>query len=170
MCWKSIEGYESLYEINQKGEVRNYKNKRLLKPYLNEKGYQTVTLSKEGKTKKKKVHRLVALTFLNNPDMLPDVNHKDYDRKNNHVSNLEWMGRKENVNYSSSNGNFVTAGPTKASVTGTRGVSWSKEKNMWRVRIGINYKRKHIGYFKDFDEAVTARKKAENNLIKGEYK
>ena len=165
MCiWKPILGYQNLYEVSDQGQVRNKDSKRFLKPYQNPKGYMIVTLSNRGKSKKMRLHRLVAQAFLNNPDNLPDVNHKDYDRTNNCVNNLEWMGRKENVQYSSRNGNFVKAPPTKRNSSGVRGVTWSKEKNMWRVRIYMNGKRIHIGYFDDFDEASTARKLYEEKI------
>ncbi|MET2121521.1 NUMOD4 domain-containing protein [Enterococcus faecalis] len=162
--WKSIKDYCEYYEVSSQGDIRSKKTGKILKPYKNGKGYLIITLSKNGKNKKMRVHRLVAQAFLENPNNLPDVNHKDYDRTNNCVSNLEWMGRKENVQYSSKNGNFVKSAPTKRSTTGVRGVSWSKEKTMWRVRIYENGKRKHIGYFKEFEQAVIARKEYENKI------
>lgn len=162
--WKQIVGYENNYQVSDTGQVRNKATKKIIKPYSNSKGYQIVTLSKNGLTKKMRVHRLVAQAYLDNPENLPDVNHRDYDRTNNCADNLEWMGRKENVQYSSRNGNFVKAAPTKRSTSGVRGVTWSKEKNMWRVRIYQNGKRKHIGYFIDFNEAVSARKLNEEKI------
>ena len=110
--WKDIEGYEGLYEVSSYGRVRSlgqfvnhnfggyaYRKGRILKPGLGSRGYLSVTLSKNGIQKQYTVHRLVAQAFIENPDNLPQVNHKDEDRTNNNVTNLEWCDAKYNVNY-----------------------------------------------------------------------
>ena len=99
--WCPIKGYESLYEVSDQGRVRSLKfgKERILKPGRMSKGYLFVSLYKNGEQKKCKVHRLVAKTFIPNPDNLPEVNHKDEDKTNNKVSNLEWCDRKYNQNY-----------------------------------------------------------------------
>ena len=76
------------------------KNGKILKPVLQKNGYLTVSLNKNGKSKTVHIHRLVAETFLTNPDKLPEVNHKDGNKLNNCVENLEWCTSKENVQHS----------------------------------------------------------------------
>lgn len=97
--WKNVIGYEGLYEVSNKGNVRNVRRNTLLKLSKNRYGYIQVYLYKNGIRKGFRVHRLVAEAFLSNPDNLPQVNHKDEDKTNNNVDNLEWCDQKYNVNY-----------------------------------------------------------------------
>lgn len=99
--FKEIEGYESLYWVSNFGRVKN--KKRFMTNTINLDGYYVVNLSKCGKTKTFVVHRLVAKTFIPNPDNLPQVNHKDENKLNNIVSNLEWCTLQYNHNYGSRN-------------------------------------------------------------------
>lgn len=94
--WKEIDGLEGLYEVSTKGRVRKLKNGRILTGYCNKDGYQIVNL----KNKPYPVHRLMALTFLPNPNNLPEVNHKNEVKNDNDISNLEWCTKSYNVNYS----------------------------------------------------------------------
>ena len=96
--WKNIIGYEGLYEVSNMGNVRNVRRNTLLRFSKNQ-GYIQVYLYKNGIRTGFKVHRLVALTFIPNPDNLPQVNHKDEDKTNNSVDNLEWCDHKYNINY-----------------------------------------------------------------------
>lgn len=89
-----IKNFED-YEIDEYGNV--YRNKNKLKPQVHNKGYLRVYLSKNGKVSKKYIHRLVAETFIPNPNNLPQVNHIDGNKKNNNVNNLEWVTSKENI-------------------------------------------------------------------------
>lgn len=86
------------YEINTKGQVRNSKGK-ILNGYTNNKGYQMIHLRTKDKNKLCSIHRLVAETFILNPDNLPEVNHKDENKLNNNVNNLEWCTHNYNSNY-----------------------------------------------------------------------
>ena len=95
--WKPISGYDGLYEVSNIGNVRSIKKGIILKPATNKFGYQIVGLSKNGKRKEGKVHRLVAKAFIDNPDNKKQVNHKDGNKKNNSVDNLEWVTNQENV-------------------------------------------------------------------------
>lgn len=110
--WRPVVGYEGLYEVSNTGQVRSldmyvkcrYGNYRLhkgkvLSPVKDKKGYLKVVLCCNGKCKTIKVHRLIAQAFLLNPDNLPQVNHKDEDKTNNCVENLEWCTAKYNNNY-----------------------------------------------------------------------
>lgn len=97
--FKSIKNYEGYYEISDCGNVKNSKTGRILKQYPKGAGYLMVALCKNGKTKWVLVHRLVAEHFIHNPDNLSEVNHKDENKLNNHVSNLEYCDRIYNMNY-----------------------------------------------------------------------
>lgn len=95
--WKQIENFEN-YEISTYGRVRkNYKNKKVkyLKP-MKTNGYLCVELWKNRKRKRIKIHRLVAIAFIPNTDNLPQVNHKDLNKENNNVENLEWISNRDN--------------------------------------------------------------------------
>lgn len=107
--WKDIEGYEGSYMISNHGRVKSMKREafngfqmiqikeRIMKPCLN-RGYVYVTLCKDGVHKSLKVHRLVAISFLNNPNNDKYVDHIDGDKSNNKSFNLRWVTHKENVN------------------------------------------------------------------------
>ena len=116
--WKNITGYETLYKVSNYGEVKakrrvvydivdgerqpvSVTKEKLMSLIDHGNGYVYVTLCDEnGQRKNFYVHRLVAEAFLPNPDNLPQVNHLDYDRKNNKVTNLEWCTSTENVRHS----------------------------------------------------------------------
>lgn len=97
--WKEIQGYEILYEVSNKGRVRNKKTNRILKCSLGTTGYPQVHLRKNSKPSTYLVHRLVAQAFLFNGNNLPEVNHIDEDKTNNDVTNLEWCTSKQNANH-----------------------------------------------------------------------
>lgn len=106
--WKSIPGYEGLYEVSSYGRVKSldrydsrncFRKGRILKQNNDGRGYMSVQLCLNGKIKKYLVHRLVAQTFIPNPDNLPEVNHKDENPENNSVTNIEWCNRSYNINY-----------------------------------------------------------------------
>jgi hypothetical protein len=109
---KPVKGYEGLYLVADNGEVfacekvvyngRGFGKKKAkkLKPGKRAGGYKFVYLTKDGIGKCVAVHRIVAEAFLDNPDNLPEVNHKDENPANNNVSNLEWCTRQYNIEYS----------------------------------------------------------------------
>lgn len=103
--WKDIPGYEGKYQVSNTGEIRSLKfgKIKILKQYTDKCGYNVLTLSENGKRKNHFVHRLVAMTFIPNPNNLPQVNHKDENKANNCVDNLEWCSRKYNMNYGTRN-------------------------------------------------------------------
>lgn len=99
--WRPVKGFEGLYEVSNLGRVKSlkYGKEKILKPEKTKKGYLFVILYRNRKRKFFKVHRLVATAFLPNPEGLPEVNHRDEDKTNNVVSNIEWCDRRYNMNY-----------------------------------------------------------------------
>ena len=107
--WKDIEGYEGLYQVSNRGRVKSLSrkvtnamfsiNEHFVKLVDNGHGYKSVSLWKDNKGKHFYVHRLVALAFVPNSNGYKYINHKDEDKSNNDVSNLEWCTAKYNCNY-----------------------------------------------------------------------
>ncbi len=111
--WKDIEGYEGLYQVSNLGNIRSfYTNPRYgyknfesnnisiegknMRISTKANGYMYVTLRKDGKSKKKHIHRLVASAFIDNPNNFEQVNHKNFNKQDNRVNNLEWVTRAQN--------------------------------------------------------------------------
>ena len=110
--WKDYKDYEGLYQASNLGRMRSldrwvkgpnssirFCKGRILKPCTTKDGYLLVNLCKNGKVKSFLVHRLVAEAFIDNTDNLPQVNHKDENKLNNNVDNLEWCDAQYNSNY-----------------------------------------------------------------------
>lgn len=98
--WKSPDGYDGLYLVSNTGIVYSARRRAILKPD-NARGYLQVTLQKDGERNRKKVHRLVAELFIPNPENLPCINHKDENKGNNTVDNLEWCTVEYNNKFGS---------------------------------------------------------------------
>lgn len=125
--WKDVDGYEGLYKVSNLGNVMSCERyvktcgggKRLvsesvLKPFMCPGGYLEINLWKNNKMKTTMIHRLVAKAFLENPNNFPEVNHKDENKKNNCVDNLEWCTPKYNANYGTRNQRMVEKKETKS--------------------------------------------------------
>lgn len=137
--WKDIPNFEGIYQVSNFGNVKvldryvnsaiknNTKVKRvgkMLKQY-NKQNYYQVTLTVNNKRTYCKVHRLVALAFIPNPNNFPQVNHKDENTFNNHVENLEWCTAKYNCNYGTRNSKI----PNKTSFKKGH-IPWNKGKSI----------------------------------------
>ena len=102
--WKPVVGYEGHYQVSNFGRVKSIKfGKEIILKQKIKDGYYYVGLSKNGIVKNYFVHRLVAEAFIPNPNNLPQVNHKDENKLNNSVDNLEWCDAKYNRNYGTIN-------------------------------------------------------------------
>lgn len=102
--WKDVKGYEGKYQVSNQGRVWSVGSQKYLYGTANHDGYLSVHLTaKNGKCKKEFIHRLVAIAFIDNPEIKPEVNHKDENKQNNCVENLEWMTHVENSNYGTRN-------------------------------------------------------------------
>ena len=96
--WKDIDGYFGKYQVSDIGRVKNSEG-LVMKQQITKDGYLSVALSVNGKQKRYQVHRLVAMAFLNNANKYPEVNHKDENKTNNNVNNLEWCSQEYNFYY-----------------------------------------------------------------------
>jgi len=109
--WKPVPNYQGHYEISSHGRVRSInktvssgirhntqvvRKGKVLKPNVKRNGYLTVDLSKDNTVKTMTIHRIEAVTFLENPEDKPQVNHRDGNKSNNMISNLEWFTCSEN--------------------------------------------------------------------------
>lgn len=102
--WKSIEGYEGLYEVSNFGNVKSITRNKVMKPGSHKFGYRYVILYKEGSNKSVLVHRLVADAFIPKISGEEDVNHIDGNKSNNCVENLEWVSKSENMKHAYQSG------------------------------------------------------------------
>jgi len=163
--FKNIPGFEGLYQVSNLGRVkslarvvegpkgpRNLKE-RILKPGKNSNGYLVCILYKYGKRKAFDVHQLAAIAFL---DHVPNgkilvVNHKNFNRTDNRVENLEIVTMRENGNkkHLKSTSEFT-------------GVSWNKQAKKWHSQIAINGGKKYLGLFANEIDAANAY----NNYLK----
>ena len=97
--WKDIVHYEGIYKVSNFGRIWSIHKQDYKTTHTKDNGYMFVQLYKNGKMYNEYVHRLVALAFIPNQNNLPQVNHKDEDKSNNYVGNLEWCTAKYNNNY-----------------------------------------------------------------------
>jgi hypothetical protein len=127
--WRDVAGYEGYYQVSNLGRIKgmarvimrrkkpcSLKSKIRVCPLLKS-GYVNFVASKEGKTENLLVHRLVATAFIPNPFSLSQVNHKDFDKTNNKMENLEWVSHADNAQHSVKAGHYsCRTNPNKAKV------------------------------------------------------
>lgn len=154
--WKDIKGWEGYYQVSNLGNVRSLDRAitqsngkvvvwkgRLLRQRKNELGYKFVGLRKDYKRKTMRVHRLVAMAFIPNPNNLPQINHKDVNPSNNRVDNLEWCSQLYNNMYD--NANIKRGISRKENYTGTPVLMFSKDGKLLRKFDGLRYAEEFVG-------------------------
>ena len=159
--WKPIPTYEGLYEVSSHGRIRN--NRKLLKFYTINSGYFALKLVKDQIRTSPLVHRIVASVFCPNPDNLPEVNHIDGNKQNNHYSNLEWCTSSENKQHGLTNGLYDAIYTTKNSLgkkhlpsphSKYHNVTYDKARNKWSATIRIDGKNYFCKRFATEQEAA----------------
>ena len=143
------------YSVSNLGNVRNDNTGLILKGGVNTAGYRHVGLCSAGKSKTITVHRLVAIAFLNH---IPNgfklvVNHKNFNKEDNRVDNLEVVTQRENANHKHIKSSSIYTG-----------VSWYKQTKKWESKIRLNKKSKHLGYFTNELEASEAYQRELNRI------
>jgi len=124
--WKDINGFEGYYQVSNLGNIKSLQRKdicgraiheKILKQQLDKDGYPRITLRLNGKRfNSKHIHRLVAEAFIENNDSTLQVNHKDLNKLNNSIENLEWVTGKENMQHAYDNGVINITTPSKIGV------------------------------------------------------
>lgn len=141
MEWRSVAGYEGLYEVSNTGLVKGLKSNKVLKPIVLKNGYLQVNLCKNNEPKKFLVHRLVATAFIPNPKNKPTVEHIDGKKTNNHIDNLCWATKSE-----------------QEQTRPCKGYCWDKSRDKWIAKIKIPGKEKvkNLGRFEKEEDASAA--------------
>jgi hypothetical protein len=152
-----ITGFEGLYKISNYGRLCNAR--KVMKTYTINSGYKAAKLVKNGQRTSVLIHRLVAEHFLSNPLQKPEVNHKNQEKADNLVDNLEWVTSEENKAHSRNNGWSEYNVPTKGIKIGKssqyHNVLWDKTRNKW---VGVVRHEKKNHFPKRFDSEMEAAK------------
>lgn len=160
--WKDVPNYEGLYQVSNLGNVKSLSKiindkklkEKLLTPCKNSGGYLWVKFTINKIEKSFSVHRLVALTFLGESKLV--VNHKDLNKLNNSLENLEYLSQRENNHHYTS---------TLKKSSKYIGVIWDKHRNKWMAKIKKNGKSFHIGRFDNELEASNAYQNALKKIL-----
>ena len=144
------------YSVSNFGRVRNNRTSKIVKGSKNSNGYLNLDYTIEGTRHYKKIHRLVALAFIPNPDDKAEVDHIDNNKTNNNAYNLRWCTHSENGQ---------NKGIQSNNTTGTKGIYYRKDNKNWRAIIQHNGVSINLGHFKTKEEAIYARKKKANELF-----
>ena len=167
--WHPIQGWNGLYEVSNLGRIKSLQRQiaagprkyvsreRIMKQRSDKDGYQLVDLHNQGNVVTFKVHRLVAEAFIENPQEKPQVNHKDGNRANNLLQNLEWVTDSENKYHRYSELR------TPCGKSGFYGVNWRADRGKWRAYTTLGGYR-HLGLFDDKEEAIKTAEKARRKL------
>ena len=113
MIWKPVRGFEKYYLVSDTGEVYSTRRKINLQPSNDKDGYLKVTLHVDGKGFYRRVHQLVAMAFIPNPQKFPHVNHINENKQDNRVENLEWISPVDNDNWGTRNSRISATKCTK---------------------------------------------------------
>lgn len=159
--WKPVKGFEKYYEVSNQGKIRNMYGKTM-KTHFNNRGYEMIDFTVNKVRTKKLVHRVVLEAFIDNIDDLPEVNHKDEDKSNNCLNNLEWCSRSHNKQHSMKTGTYNKIYETKNSLgkkhlpntkSKYHNVTFDKNRNKWVGQIRHDKKNWHM---KRFDTEIEA--------------
>ena len=156
--WKQIEGFE-YYSISNLGNVYSEYTFKPVKIGIDRYGYKKVDLRKDKTRYTCRIHRLIAMAFIPNPEGKPFVDHINNNTLDNRTENLRWATPTQN--------NFNSK-ISKNNTSGVKGVSYHKRDNKWIARIKINGKQTHLGSFDNKEDAIKARLK-KSIEIQGEF-
>jgi hypothetical protein len=158
--FKDIPGYEGVYQVSNLGGIKSldrkvthkncvprFKKGKIITPAINKYGYKQVVLSLNSKQKSICLHLLIARTFINNETKL-QVNHKDFNKLNNNISNLEFVTHLENLIHKSENSKHSSK---------YIGISYYKRDNLWQAEVKRNKIKYYLGRFKTEEEANQVR-------------
>lgn len=143
------------YHISNLGNVFSRKTKKILKPCKDNSGYLFVCISYNNERKLYRIHRLVAQAFIPNPNKYRIVDHIDRDKLNNNISNLRWIDDSASI---------VNTGVFPTNKLGYKGIGMCSNK--YTAQIKIKGKRKYLGRFINIEDAIKARKEAEEEYWK----
>lgn len=169
--WKDIKGWKGYYQISSFGKVKScariltvtfqrgprkgmtllfHRKEKILVKRLNNKGYIVTAFFKKGKAVRLHVHHLIAEAFIPNPHHFDQINHKNRNKRDNKITNLEWCNNRGNCTHSIQR-------PKTSKYTG---VLWDKRDKIWIAKIWINKKSVSLGYFKSEHGAAKAYRDA----------
>ena len=158
--FKDIPGYENLYQVSNLGNIKSLKRpgakEKLLKGEIDQDGYIRITLTKNGKTKKYKAHRLVMMAFNNTNDSSLQVNHIDGNKKNNKLENLEWCTASYNTRHSYINNLNKTKGFKTIIKNKTTGEE-KKYRSMRDASLNMGYNKGYL--FKKINNKIYENEK-----------
>ena len=158
--WKDIPDYEGYYQISNLGRVKSLEKTLIIckrkcvykplikKPHISKRGYWEIGICKNRLGVTKKIHRLIAISFIDNPKNHPQINHIDGNKLNNNISNLEWVNNRENACHRVKSSNYTSK---------YTGVSYFKRDNKWRSGIHVKGVSIRFGMFKTEEEAYQKR-------------
>lgn len=182
--WKPIFGYEQLYEVSTHGRIKSlprkvwcncrsrkyrYTQAKIIAPAEKD-GYINIVLLDNNHRKRFRVHRLVAFAFIPNPENKPEINHKDFDKSNNHIDNLEWVTGKENYIHAVRGGRNKPPRIKQYKIpqyyTPPSGEQAFDAKTFYRYDLEGNYISEHKGV-SEYSRKVTGnRKKICNSILR----
>lgn len=163
--WKIIEGYEN-YMVCEDSRVKNIVTNHLISPVLFKCGYLYVNLRKDKKSRPYRLHRIVAKAFIPNPNNLETVNHKDLNKLNNDVSNLEWMSVADNNRHARKHINFNKSDEFMQSCK----QNVKKAQLKTSKRVGLIENGKIIQVFKSINQACKEMHTTHQSIVKNKNK